>query len=982
MRVRFLFLHSSFAVLAASSASAQSTCASAIDLSSEQVPQAFVVENAPGATGATVSCAIGEGDGPDVWVRLPDLVVGQRYVVTTSAAGAETVEDTRLAVLLGACGSATEVACSEDMGDYPYGAVEFEALQTGPYYALSETLFPEQIGTWLFTVQEASAAPAGFGCNSPTSLVDHELPLEVLVDMTDGFDERGVSCAADNGGADAWFLLPALPDGEVAVVAASAGTGAGTPEVRLEVFAGNDCSMLSPVACSDGDPIGFVADGTEQYLLFVEYADAARSGPFDLSIETIPAPAGPFCSNAEDMSGSAFPITRIVDLDPTPSFATADCISGATGPERWFALPPLDAGNLYTLSLADGVAAPGNAALQLFRGGDCSTLVPFACSAEGDEAGGPIAIDFVPDAGDTFFALVDAIDPEGDLETTLTLSTAGPAAPPENDLCETAFSFSSGDLPFEHTVGVLGADDTGSYVPAGAPAGGADVFYAFTVGATGRYRIAASFAGEGTEIALAAWGGADCGALVPLCGGPASGPAPSIDIDLQDRALCYITIDDPDPSSPPSSYTLTVEQLGVGTPSPNADCASAIDASSLPFADTQDPTWNTSALDIGTELGFPGCLGELYYSITSPVDATVQVQIDSVDGTGGLVALYTGGCAAPVLAQGPWIGTALLDLEAGVEAVIVVEPLHGGAGALTVEFADIPLPENQTCATATAIVDLPHDELAEFVNARDEGTDGSCAADQRAAGRRDLFWTFTPPTAGNYRIRAIPGDPDNFPVDASVAVFTGACGNLEELACRDFTLSGEQLAVDLAAGVPVTIMVEVAEPDQIPESQPVQLSLSAVPPATGHDTCENAQAVDIGGGPFEETIDTAGNNPLSFLFDGPAHIYRLAAPGDGTFHVHGMPGTPGFDLALAAISDDCDAPFRRFFAGRYEDAVANGNGPASKGTDGSESLEVPVLDGESLLLHVFSATPHGGQVDMTIAFEPKIVLGEDYWMLR
>jgi len=967
----------------AASAAAQSTCASAIDLSGDSVPAALVVDNTGGAPGETVSCGIGDGNGPDAWVRLPDLVVGERYVVTTSAAEEDTVSDTRLAVLLGACGSATEIACSEDLGDNPYGAVEFEATQGGPYYALSETLAPDAVGTWLFTVQLASDAPAGFGCGSPTDYSENPLPLSIPVDLANGFDERGVSCAVGAGGAEGWFLLPPLPDGEVAIVSASPADGHELPAVRFEVLAGADCDMLASVACSpSGAPLGFVADGAARHLVFVEFADASQEGPFVLDVETIPAPAGPFCESPEDMTGSAFPILRIVDLDPTPSFAATTCVPDATGPERWFALPALDAGNRYTLSLADGPGAPDNAALALYRGTDCDALEPFACSAEGDAAGGPIAIEFVPKAGDAFFALVDAIDPEGELVTTLTLSDAGPAAPPENDLCEAAYSFTPFDLPFEHTVDVLGAGDSGDYAPDGSPSG-VDVFYAFTVsGGTGHFRISASFEGTGDAVALAVWDGSDCGALVPLCGGPVAGGEPAIVAELVDRRLYYITLDDPDPSTPPSSYTLSVEALEEGAQSPNAECGDAANVAALPYEDTADPTWNPSTLELASMLGLPGCLGELHYVIQPAADTTLRVRVSAADGTGGVVGMYSDGCPLGDIHQGPWLNDALFDVTGGVPANIVVEPTHPDSGPLTVEVEEIARPANQTCDDPLWILvaNFPYEETVEFLNARDEQTDGSCAANLRGGDRRDLFWRFAPPAAGNYRISAMPADPDNHPVDASIAVFSGACVELQEIVCRDFTLGGEQLTVELQAGLPYLVMVEVAEPDFVPESQPVLVSIQAAAPSSGHDECVDAQDIAA---PFDGVVDTEGNDPLSFLFDGPVHIFRLVAPADGTFHIGADTDEAGLDLALAAIGDDCEAAHRRLFVGQLDDSVANESGPAQKGGGGAtEALDVPVLAGESFLLHVFAVTPDGGPIDVSVVFEQQVVQGRDMWMLH
>ncbi|MEO8377556.1 MAG: hypothetical protein ABI579_07785, partial [Candidatus Sumerlaeota bacterium] len=117
-----------------SGAAAQGTCATAIDLTSTPLPLGVVVSNASTATGVSVSCYSGGGN--DVWLRLPDLVAGSDYSLTTSQAGESDVTDTRLEIFHGACGSLETIACADDSGGSLFADATFTASDAGPYYVL------------------------------------------------------------------------------------------------------------------------------------------------------------------------------------------------------------------------------------------------------------------------------------------------------------------------------------------------------------------------------------------------------------------------------------------------------------------------------------------------------------------------------------------------------------------------------------------------------------------------------------------------------------------------------------------------------------------------------------------------------------------------------------------------------------------------------------------------------------------------------
>ncbi len=966
--------------LLAGEAAAQGTCASAIDQSGQALPFGVIVDNSATTNATKVSCA-DENGAKDAWIRLPELTSGTEYRIDASAAGGSAVSGARLEVFRGSCDALQSVACSDFQPGSLFSTVQFVAPAAGTYYVLTESPGASQGGAWQVTLSEAEAGEDAGICGLAKDESESSLPLHVVIDPTAGDSLRGASCAGDLGGTDNWIRLPVLNPAYVYTIDTGAERGGPDVDTRMELYAGTDCATAVPVACNDnaapGNPLShieFIPESvTTSYWVFVESASPTETALYSVIMDAgTVLPTAATCDLAEDLTANMLPTVVSVDLSEGISLTKPSCAPEGSAPERWFRLPQLSQRAVYTIETQQAPGGPAvDTRLEVFSG-ECGRLTGIVCNDDITPGANKLSrVQFRGDAQKTFWVLAESGALGGGNVFNLSISDGVVTDPPTNETCATAQDISTVVFPLVDSKDVQGATDDGLYVPSGSPTGGVDVVYTLTPRTSGRYSLGASFSGEGNAVALGLWTGS-CGALTPVCGGPVAEASPAISAYLTSGTTYIITIDDPDPSTLPTEYSLLVDGPDTSGGTSNNACASAMVVSSLPFSVTQDPTGNPGSLNLGAALGGQSCLGSLYYSIPSAAGERVlevsALLASDQEGAPAVFALYTGGCASPVQLGATGVGKGRYVLSAGVPCFLVVEPFSLEAmGPTEVKIAAVPRPGGDLCPSATVLLSVPYSTTIDLTSARDEGVEAACSPVTTAGARRDVFFRFTPSSTGNYRIDAgTPGEAGTSP-DVTLAVYTGACGSLVPVACENRTFAGEFLTATLNAGTPYTIQVEGEGVNDLNIIDPLPFSLKAVPASSANGDCLSARLLTDLDLPYEGSFNTAGNPARSALsFTGPTLVYKLSSARKGRVLVTATPGA-GVDVAISALSNPnenpCDFRWAGFYGGEEVNSLANAGG-----NGGEEQLEFVIRRNEPALLFIEGVSPDGGSVSVSITF--------------
>lgn len=173
---------------------------------------------------------------------------------------------------------------------------------------------------------------------------------------------------------------------------------------------------------------------------------------------------------------------------------------------------------------------------------------------------------------------------------------------------------------------------------------------------------------------------------------------------------------------------------------------------------------------------------DIWYSVTPVLDGPVMVSLcnSSYDTA---IAAYEGAC-------GSLVEVACNDDSCSLQSEISFMGVAGttylvqvagfqdntGAGEIVATFPGM-LP-NDDCAGATP-VDVGSTAYNN-VGATDSGVEMSCAVGSSVGSTNDLWYSFTPTADGRFAIDTLGSDHDT-----TVAVYTGACGMLTEVACDD-----------------------------------------------------------------------------------------------------------------------------------------------------------------------------------------------------
>ncbi len=291
---------------------------------------------------------------------------------------------------------------------------------------------------------------------------------------------------------------------------------------------------------------------------------------------------------------------------------------------------------------------------------------------------------------------------------------------------------------------------------------------------------------------------------------------------------------------------------GVGPPPPNDDCSGAtvVGPGSHPF-DSTSATDSSAPYPVGvcsgTSLGV--IANDVWFSLTPPVDGEVDFSTCGLATFDSDLVVYTGPCGNlnPVACDGDTPGCAtdtsrVLDfpVTGGVTYRVRIgswEALVGWPGELLIDYtpffevcdngldddADSLVDcDDPDCSAALVCQPWPADECASaaaaFLGANAIDTTGAtdspepilpagCAGTELGAMAKDVWYEFTPNGPGILTVSTCDGAG----FDTDLAIYTGSCGALTQIACNGDTqgcaVSTSIIDLPVAAGIALTIRV-------------------------------------------------------------------------------------------------------------------------------------------------------------------------------
>lgn len=351
------------------------------------------------ATAGTTLSATDSGLDPDTCGGTPDDDVWYKFTATASthivslkditSAGSASDTDTYFQVLSGACGSMTNVLCSDPDTGIVNGLTPGEvyyvrvySYSTGAEYAQS---FKICIGTF-------PPPPANDEC-------DTAVALTVNPDLNCGITTPGTTLSATDSGLDpdtcggnpdddVWYKFVATASSHVVSLKniQAVGTGSNT-DTYFQVLSGV-CGGLTNVLCSDPD-MGIVSGltaGDTYYIRVYSYGGTGQAQSFNICIGTLPPPplndectaAVTLTVNPDMNCGSK---TSGHTLGATDSNLPVDPCDGEADDDVWFKFTATSTSHAISLSNGSSIGEDYSYLL-LFQvlNGDCSSLANVECS--------------------------------------------------------------------------------------------------------------------------------------------------------------------------------------------------------------------------------------------------------------------------------------------------------------------------------------------------------------------------------------------------------------------------------------------------------------------------------------------------------------------------------------------------------------------------------------------------------------------------
>lgn len=430
--------------------------------------------------------------------------------------------DTVLSVFSGTCGSATQVACNDDIGGgnlqsqlinvpvaggvtYLIKVADYNTASGGGNLSFHFSYTPTAPGNDL--CGNAVVIPSGITAFNPTPY------CTIGATVTGG--DPAESCGFTTNSNSVWYRFTACGSGTISV-----DTNGSDYDTVLAIFSGG-CGAANEVACDDDGGTGLnsqltavpVTAGTT-YLIKISDYNTPDGGTLDFNFSYAPnAPANDSCSSPTVIPGDAAAYNPssycTIGADATLSEPQESCEFNNTGVSNsvWYSFTPCTSG---TISL-DTIGSDYDTVLSVFSG-TCAAPVQVACD---DDGGGNLTSRLlnVPVTGGTAYLIkvADYNTPNGG---TLVFHCSFSAIAPGNDLCSAATQI------LTNTYNPPAYCTTGATTTVGEPAetcatppNSNSVWYRFVPTSCGRLNV--DTIGSNYDTVLSIFSGS-CAAPVPI----------------------------------------------------------------------------------------------------------------------------------------------------------------------------------------------------------------------------------------------------------------------------------------------------------------------------------------------------------------------------------------------------------------------------------------------------------------------------------
>ncbi|MFO0830350.1 MAG: hypothetical protein U0637_00775 [Phycisphaerales bacterium] len=458
-------------------------------------------------------------------------------------------------------------------------------------------------------------------------------------------------------------------------------------------------------------------------------------------------------------------------------------------------------------------------------------------------------------------------------------------AQPDNDNCASATVASLGGNAWDNTDATT--DGSGSCGFAGNT-GTADVWFRFTPAVSDNYFLDTCSAGSINDTMLGVYD--SCGGSEIACNDDFCGLLSRITMAMSAGTTYYIRVAEWAVTPVFGNGTLTITQ--APPPPANDNCANAIPVT-VGASVSLDTTGATD--DGAASCGFGGSPGhhDVWYSFTAPSAGCFA--FSTCNGTLDTIVSVFDGCGGSEIAcDDDFCGfasssTARAVLTNGQHVLVRV----AGWGTLdegptTLDVTQGVVPANDLCANAIALnVGIP------------VAFDNSCAGTEGASscgfggdpGANDIWYTFTAPAAGPYRIDTCQSNG----LDTQLGAYD-SCGG-SEVACNDDACGLSSAITVNAAAAGQMFVIRLAGWGGT-QGQGI-INVTVPPP---NDTCAGAIPVTVGTTAFDTTA-ASNDDATNCGGSGPEVFYSFtpAASGGYTIDTFGS----GFDTILAVVASDC-----------------------------------------------------------------------------
>ncbi len=470
---------------------------------------------------------------------------------------------------------------------------------------------------------------------------------------------------------------------------------------------------------------------------------------------------------------------------------------------------------------------------------------------------------------------------------------------------------------------------------------GADVWFTFTVPASGNVRIEASGASGQAQWALYT---GSCGSMTEvLCGNTIQ--------NLMIPALAGQTLymrSFRQGSADGHDFNLCVWEY---TPEINNDCS---DATELSLGLECNPAAYSTTLSTGTGTDVapvPSCGfysgGDVWFKFEVPLSGRFRIEASSLNFTLLSWALYSGSCGA--FAEVACSGSNTTFVEPGLAGETLYLRVYRFGSRQGVDFnlcvyEVTEAPVNDDCANALSIdvgfTCIPASYSSELATAEPTSVapNPSCGFYQGG----DVWFKFDVPPSGNFRIEFSNVSPSN----VAWEMYTGSCEDFEQLDCRwanaeNFfypELAGEEIhlrayRVNNAQGQLFDLCIwEITPPENTTCAEATELTVS--------DQCSPETYSSM----YAPTDGTEiAPNPSCGFFQGGDVWFRFVAPAEGKFTIN-VPNQLGGSSGFAGYTGSC---------GEFEEVFCFWTGS-------SLAIDEPSLGGEEIYLRAYRANSSQG----------------------